>query len=164
MYWNIPSDRIFWTGIFLLTEYVVLGYSYSLNILYWNIPTDWIFRTGIFLLTEYLGLKYSLWQNILYWNIPADWINLLEYSYWLHILYWNMPTYWILGTKAISREHVIEVSTQGRLVTIAGVWTNYPYKYVLLKPGVTALVFVTETRFYCTGICYWNSLLLYCYF
>jgi hypothetical protein len=74
LYWNIPADWIFCTGIFLLNEYFVLAYSCWMNDLYWNIPTEWIIYTGIFLLAEWFVLEYSCWLNILYWNIPAEWI------------------------------------------------------------------------------------------
>ena len=35
LHWNIPTEWLFCTGIFLLTGYF-----------YWNIPTVWMFRTG----------------------------------------------------------------------------------------------------------------------
>ena len=41
------NDRIFSAGIFLLTEYFILAYSYGLNILYWNVPTGHYLRRGV---------------------------------------------------------------------------------------------------------------------
>jgi hypothetical protein len=62
----------FCTGIFLQTEYVVLGYTCWLSILYWNVPTVRVFCTGLLLLTECFVPDYSYWLSSLPWHITTD--------------------------------------------------------------------------------------------
>ena len=115
MYWNILADWIFCTAMPLLTEYAVLEYACSLNILYWSIAADWIYCNGIFLLTEYITTwNISCWIDILYCNVHGNilpnWIfwpgiSLLnryfvlqcprEYSSLLNILCWIIAADWI---------------------------------------------------------------------
>ena len=66
LYSNIPTDWLYRTGIFLLTDYFVLEYSY----------TDSFVLEYSFLFV----LEHSYWLTVSYWNI----------SYWLPLLYWNI--------------------------------------------------------------------------
>ena len=101
LYWNIPTDWLFCTGISLLTW---------LTILYWNIPTDWIFYTGMSLLAGFFVLEYStdwifctgvylLTEYCVHWLIPIGGSFLLPFSSWLTFSHWKFSadlklSYW----------------------------------------------------------------------
>jgi hypothetical protein len=54
--WNVSTESILWTGIFMRPEYFVVEYSYCI---------DWIFCSGMSELEEYLVLHYSCGLNVL---------------------------------------------------------------------------------------------------
>ena len=118
----------FGTGIFLLTECIVLEYFHSrnivrcniptdwilileypccLNILYWNAPTDWIYCSGIFLLTKYFLLQCSHCLNIctgislMTEYVLLEYISLLTEYIVLKYSYWLNILYWNIRTSWI---------------------------------------------------------------
>jgi hypothetical protein len=56
--WNIPTDWIFCTGIYICwLNFLCWNISADWIFFYWNIFADWIFCAGISLLTEYFVRK-----------------------------------------------------------------------------------------------------------
>ena len=108
MYWNTPTDLIFF-AILLRTnvfKYLLLAISLLTEYLYLKNPYWRICFVIISLLKECFYSWYFYWLNILYYNIPiisllaecflrnilADWMYLRSHIYWQHVFSANIFT------------------------------------------------------------------------
>jgi hypothetical protein len=71
LYWNISTDWMFSTGVFILTGVYVLEYFYRMNHLYWNVSKNGIFCTGIFPLNQCFIQEYLYELNIFALEYPT---------------------------------------------------------------------------------------------